>query len=125
MDAAPGRRTVRRPRGLPRRNRPMPDTPHHTPSVLAGILSYLIPGLGQIYQGRFGKGLLFMVSLLGMFFLGQAMGGWRNVYMPASESGQESALRKPLSSIYNRWHYAGQFWIGMAAWPAIWQFYDM
>src|SRR5262249_40079659 len=27
--------------------------------------------------------------------------------------------------VYNRWHFAGQFWIGIAAWPAIWQFYEM
>lgn len=98
------------------------------PSVLAGLLSYLVPGLGQIYQGRFGKGLLFMTSLLGMFFLGQAMGNWRNVYMPAVDvgpGGAEVLVRKPLASVYNRWHFAGQFWIGMAAWPAIWQFYDL
>ena len=107
----------------------MHDDPQRRPSVLAAVLSYLIPGLGQIYQGRFGKGLLFMVSLLGMFFLGQAMGGWRNVYMPAAEPGPDRAppggLGKPLSSLYNRWHFVGQFWIGMAAWPAVWQFYEM
>jgi hypothetical protein len=95
------------------------------PSYLAAILSYLLPGLGQIYQGRFGKGLLFMVSLLGMFFLGQAMGDWRNVYMPPVDSGPPEGRHNPLGSLYNRWHFAGQFWIGIAAWPAIWQFYDM
>ena len=26
----------------------------------AAVLSYLVPGLGQIYQGRIGKGLLFV-----------------------------------------------------------------
>jgi len=24
--------------------------------------------------------------------------------------------------LYHRWHFAGQFWIGIAAWPAIWQY---
>jgi hypothetical protein len=48
---------------------PLPE-PHET-STVAAVLSYLIPGLGQIYQGRFGKGFLFMVSLLGMFILGR------------------------------------------------------
>ena len=93
-------------------------------SILAGLLSYLIPGLGQIAQGRVGKGVLFMVVLLGMFFLGQAMGHWRNVYMPPVEPNEQNPVRKPLISVYNRWHYAGQFWIGIAAWPAIYQFYN-
>ena len=102
-----------------------PAEPPHEPAYLAGLLSYLIPGLGQITQGRTGKGILFMVILLGMFFLGQAMGDWRNVYMPPPEGNDGNPVRKPLASIYNRWHFAGQFWIGIAAWPAIWQFYDL
>jgi hypothetical protein len=106
----------------PMSNRPEPPPP---PSVLAGVLSYLVPGLGQISQGRVGKGLMFMVILLGMFFLGQAMGQWRNVFMPPVEPNEGNPIRKPLISVYNRWHFAGQFWIGIAAMPAIWQFYDM
>ena len=51
-------------------------------SPLAGFLSYLVPGLGQIYQGRIGKGLLFLVCLYGMFFYGMALGSWKNVYLP-------------------------------------------
>jgi hypothetical protein len=101
------------------------EPPPPQPAYLAGFLSYLVPGLGQISQGRQGKGIMFMVILLGMFFLGQAMGDWRNVYMPPPERDENNPIRKPLLSIYNRWHFAGQFWIGIAAWPAIWQFYDM
>jgi hypothetical protein len=86
------------------------------------LLSYLIPGLGQIYQGRFGKGFLFMVSLLGMFFLGQYMGNWQNVYMP---HGDQGGNRSTLTSLVTRWHFIGQFWIGIAAWPAIGQFYNL
>src|SRR5579859_3896110 len=80
-----------------------PETPP-SPSIGAGLLSYLVPGLGQISQGRFGKGLLFMMILLGMFFLGQAMGNWRNVFMPPPEPNDANPVHKPLSSIYNRWH---------------------
>jgi hypothetical protein len=94
--------------------------------VLAGVLSYLVPGLGHIAQGRTGKGVMFMGILLGMFFLGQAMGNWQNVYMPEiDERDRNNVVLKPLASVYNRWHFAGQFWIGVAAWPAIWQFYKM
>jgi hypothetical protein len=98
--------------------------PQPSPAIFAGVLSYLIPGLGQISQGRIGKGVMFMVILLGMFFLGQAMGQWRNVYMPPPEENDLKGLPRPLASVYNRWHFAGQFWIGIAAWPAIWQFYN-
>src|ERR1700681_1960375 len=55
-------------------------------SVLGGFLSYLIPGLGQISQGRIGKGLLFMVGLLGLFHVGEAMGNWQNVYLPIDDN---------------------------------------
>lgn len=93
-------------------------------SILGGILSYLVPGLGQIAQGRVGKGLLFLVCLLGLFHVGQAMGGWKNVYVPVEGDG--GGPRNPLRAIINhRWHYAGQFWIGIAAWPALWQYYGL
>jgi hypothetical protein len=103
-------------------SQPAPTPP--APAYLAGVLSYLVPGLGQISQGRVAKGVMFMVILLGMFLLGQAMGQWRNVYMPGADEA-DNPIRRPLVSVYNRWHFAGQFWIGIAAWPAIWQFYKM
>ncbi len=105
-------------------NAPPPTlTPPTAPG--AAFLSYLVPGLGQVVQGRVGKGLLFMVSLLAMFFLGQAMGQWRNVYIPipVDVHGQRTSFN-PLVGVMQRWHYAGQFFIGAAAWPALWQFYE-
>jgi hypothetical protein len=90
--------------------------PPQEPANLAAFLSYLVPGLGQIYQGRYAKGVLFMVSLLGMFMLGQAMGEWQNVYVPREKGNLASSL-------VMRWHYVGQFWIGAAAWPALWQYF--
>jgi hypothetical protein len=101
------------------------------PSPLAALLSYLIPGLGQIYQGRYGKGMLFMVSLLGMFFLGQAMGEWQNVYLPTVNDPKHPPVvgARPhgnlFAGIVTRWHYGGQFWIGAAAWPALMQHFDV
>ena len=104
--------------------------PHEPPptSVLAGVLSFLVPGLGQIAQGRVGKGLLFFVCLLSLFHVGQAMGNWQNVYLPPVDTRfarDQAKPGNPLASVYQRWHYAGQFWIGVAAWPALWQFYEM
>jgi hypothetical protein len=103
---------------------PAKATPHE-PSPLAAILSYLIPGLGQMYQGRYGKGILFMVSLLGMFLLGQAMGNWQNVYIQTVEQGPNNQRGGGIAALVNRWHYGGQFWIGIAAWPALWQHFNM
>jgi hypothetical protein len=99
-------------------------------SLLAGFLSYLIPGLGQIYQGRVAKGALFMVCLYGLFFCGMYLGDWKNVYLPDSAQNNPLPLKNLLgetmtnvvSNIYNRFQFAGQFWIGVAAWPAIWQY---
>jgi hypothetical protein len=91
----------------------------------AGILSYLVPGLGQIIQGRFTKGLFFMVALLGLFHVGQAMGNWRNVYVPPHAPAPANQQRNLLQSLLDRnLYYYGQFWIGIAAWPAIWQHLD-
>jgi hypothetical protein len=89
---------------------------------VAALLSYLVPGLGQIVQGRIAKGVLFLVCLYGLFFYGMYLGNWRNVYIPESpaprEGGGDRASRL-LDSITDRARFAGQFWIGAAAWPAI------
>ncbi len=97
----------------------------HEPSALAAFLSYLIPGLGQIYQKRYLKGVLFMVSLLGMFSLGQAMGNWQNVYVPRAEGrgGPVNDVALLPSALLTRWHFIGQFWIGVYAWPALYQYF--
>src|SRR5262249_39318167 len=101
--------------------------------LFAALLSYLVPGLGQIYQGRVGKGMLFMVSLLGMFFFGMHLGSWSNVYLPESKSRpvqrdddkMQDKIRRLGSALVNdRLAFAGQFWIGVAAWPAILQYND-
>jgi len=95
-------------------------------SLSAGVLSYLIPGLGQISQGRTGKGLLFLISLLAMFAYGMYLGDWRNVYLADNLARQRQGNWPGLAStLYNRPQYIGQFWIGIAAWPAIWQYNQM
>ncbi len=98
----------------------------------AGLLSYLVPGLGQIAQGRIAKGVLFLVCLYGMFFTGMAMGNWKNVYIDnsardATGDWENNSLHAPrlVANLYNRLHYLGQFWIGVAAWPAMWQYNNL
>ncbi|GAA4432877.1 DUF6677 family protein [Bremerella cremea] len=46
----------------------------------AAILAWLVPGAGHLYQGRRGKGILFLVCILSIYFLGLSMGGGRVVY---------------------------------------------
>src|SRR5688572_8878626 len=91
------------------------------PSITAAVLSYIVPGLGQIVQGRVGKGMLFMICLLGMFFLGQAMGNWQNVYIPRDEQRGGGLVQ----GLLTRWHFLGQMWIGAAAWPAFLQHFKV
>jgi len=87
-----------------------------------------VPGLGQIYQGRVGKGILFMVCLYGLFFTGLAMGDWQNVYLVDTRQ-QVVVMRwempRLVANLYNRLHFVGQFWMGVAAWPAIWQYNNL
>lgn len=47
---------------------------------LALLLAWLLPGGGHLYQGRRGKGILFMVCILSTYFLGLSMGGGHVVY---------------------------------------------
>lgn len=47
---------------------------------LAAFLAWLVPGLGHMYQRRWGKGGLFMTCILSTFFYGLWLGGGRVVY---------------------------------------------
>lgn len=96
---------------------------------IGALLSYLIPGLGQVYQGRIGKGLLFFFGLYALFFYGMWMGEWRNVWLPevANMAPLEVAGNKlggMPSSLFYRPQFLGQFWIGVAAWPSVVQYYS-
>lgn len=124
---------------------PNPAAPAHKLDPLAGFLSYLIPGLGQIVQGRITKGVVFFVSLYALFFYGMALGQFRNVYYPntggelrrlkdakikeipedeIAKEEKRNAFSKVINDLYNRPHFVGQFFIGVAAWPAIVQYYN-
>ncbi len=47
---------------------------------LAGLFAFLLPGAGQLYQGRYFKGVLFLVCILGTFVYGMQLGEWRPFY---------------------------------------------
>jgi hypothetical protein len=77
----------------------------------AAFLAWLVPGLGHFYQGRNAKGALYLVSILGLFFLGLYLGNWQVVYW---------SWVNPLVDPENfRLYYVGQFFAGLAALPAL------
>ncbi|MCE9531080.1 MAG: hypothetical protein K8T89_08145 [Planctomycetes bacterium] len=101
-----------------------PSIPPVKMDYIAGVLSYLIPGLGQILQGRIAKGVVFFVCLYALFFYGMFLGKWKNVYLPdtAERADRGNPVTRVANDLYNRPHFVGQFFIGAAAWPAIWQY---
>ena len=77
----------------------------------AAFLAWLVPGLGHFYQGRTGKGWLYAICILGLYFLGFAMGEGKIVYWR-----WVSPLGNPEKFCL---YYLGQFWVGLAALPAL------
>jgi len=74
---------------------------------LAALLAWLMPGMGHVYQGRTGKGILFFVCVFGTFVFGMMLGEGKVVY--ASLPGQEPW----------RWQYYCQLGVGLPAMPAL------
>ena len=75
----------------------------------AAFLSWLVPGLGQVYQGRLVKGLLLWGALWGAFFYGLQLGEWKVVYLQWDRDNR-------------RYAYLCQVFIGAAAVPALVQY---
>ena len=74
---------------------------------LAAFLAWLWPGAGHLYQGRYGKSVLFMVCILGTYFFGLTLGDGHVVY--ASWKQEDRRWQYPLC----------QVWVGLPALPAI------
>lgn len=74
---------------------------------IAGLLAWALPGLGHIYQGRTGKGILFFVCVLGTFFYGLYLGGGKVVYAATNWEQQF------------RWQYLCQLGVGLPSTPML------
>jgi len=74
--------------------------------ILAGFWAWLWPGAGHIYQGRYAKGLLFMVCVLGTYFFGLAITGGHVVYASWTKTDK-------------RLYYVCQIGVGLPALPAL------
>ena len=80
--------------------------PLKNPGV-AALLAWLIPGLGHMYQGRWAKGVLFFVCIMGTFAYGIALGSSRVVY----------TSMRPYDARY--YYYICQAGVGLPAMPAL------
>jgi hypothetical protein len=108
---------------------------------LPAVLSYLVPGLGQIYQGRIAKGVIFFVCIYALFFYGMFLGSGSvtlasssgeektyrihsNVYIPDAYADRKEETRLPplAYNLYTRPQFLGQFWNGIVVWPALVQY---
>jgi hypothetical protein len=79
--------------------------------ALAAFLAWLVPGLGHVYQGRRGKGVLYLVCILGLYVAGLWMGDWKVVFWRwTSPSADPEKFR---------FSYVGQFFVGLPALPAL------
>jgi hypothetical protein len=74
---------------------------------LAGLLAWAIPGLGHIYQGRTGKGILFFICIMGTFIYGMYLGEAKVVYAATNWEQQF------------RWQYLCQLGVGLPATPML------
>lgn len=75
--------------------------------MFAGLLAFLVPGLGHFYQRRLFKAALYAVCILGTFFAGMRIGHGQVVYF----NWQNSENRT--------YAYLCQFWVGLPAFPAL------
>lgn len=122
-----------------------PRRPFDPTRLVYGLLSYLVPGLGQVVDRRYAKGLLFFVCVYGLFFYGTWIGSASAkdeltgreytaspVYLPSAppppdpnrqkQAEEPGAFETLKYNLVTRWQFVGQFWVGVAAWPAIFQY---
>ena len=59
---------------------PDPRVPLKNPWI-AGVLGFLVPGLGHLYQGRYFKSLVYFCCIVGMFITGMQMADWKAMYI--------------------------------------------
>jgi len=81
--------------------------------VLAGILAFLVPGAGHLYQGRMFKSVIYAVCIWGTYLTGNVMSGWRAVQAPRMS---EVSRRIPLTL-----KFAAQSGVGLPSLYAIYQ----
>jgi TM2 domain-containing membrane protein YozV len=77
---------------------------------MAGILAWLIPGLGHFYQGRNAKGALYAICIMGTFLYGLYLGG-------SPEVGWGRAVYFSFRQNDARWPWLCQIGVGLPTVP--------
>jgi hypothetical protein len=85
--------------------------------LMAGLLAWLWPGAGHLYQRRYAKGMLFMVCILGTFFFGLVLGEGKTVY--AAQFRDQREAYPGIQGMLSRWPIALQMGVGLPASPAV------
>ncbi len=79
--------------------------------VIAGLLAFLCPGAGHLYQKRFFKAFVFAACVWGSWWTGMAMSDWKALQAPAKGHMQTAVVLK----------FAGQGGVGL---PSVWALYQ-
>jgi len=85
--------------------------------MVAGVLAWLWPGAGHLYQRRYAKGVLFMTCILGTFFFGLVLGEGKVVY--AAQFANSRQAYPGIQGKLSRWPFAMQIGVGLPASPAV------
>ena len=99
-------------------NKPVSERINLKNPWLAAFLAFLLPGLGHLYQGRWFKGILFAICILGTFYCGVSLGEGRTVYTHyyTAPQGNQNGGRP-----VRNYGYFSQVLVGLPALPAIYQ----
>ena len=62
--------------------KPTASTPSPFRVLAAGVLAWIVPGVGHLYIGERGRGLIFMITIALTFWGGIAIGGVKNTVNP-------------------------------------------
>ncbi len=83
-DPVPGDRNASRSTGLTtgKQRSSLLQSTALTRMPIAGLLAWLVPGLGHIYLGHRGRGLVCLVTITATFWTGVAIGGVRGTVDP-------------------------------------------
>jgi uncharacterized protein DUF6677 len=80
--------------------------------ALAGVLAWLVPGLGHFYQGRMAKGIVFFACIMSTFTYGIYLGG-------SSELGWGRVVYASWRPGQRRLPFLCQIGMGLPAMPAL------
>lgn len=92
---------------------------------LAGVLAWLVPGLGHFYQGRNAKGVIFLVCITSLLVFGIYVGRGdaqhtvNVVYASTEPMAFPMSLHEASQRVMAHWKFVCQAGIGSVAIPAI------